>query len=185
LRPKLESSLKHEIKKADGGTSITNVSKIEIDLSNSEEVLFPISSKLTRCSIHVIDSGQIQGIFRKAQLMRNVASTESNEQSSRSHAIFFLNVIGENISLEEESEGTLYLVDLAGSERLSKSNAVGDTLKETQAINRSLSCLSDVFISLANKSAHVPYRNSKLTYLLQAALSGYHKTLMVHPNYRI
>ena len=70
-------------------------------------------------------------------------------------------------------------MDLAGSERLSRSGATGDRRKETQAINKSLSCLSDVFTALGNKSNHVPFRNSKLTYLLQNCLSGNGKTMMM------
>jgi kinesin family protein C1 len=72
----------------------------------------------------------------------------------------------------------LNLIDLAGSERLNKSGATGDRLKETQAINKSLSCLSDVIFSIAKKEEHVPFRNSKLTYLLQPCLGGDSKTLM-------
>jgi kinesin family protein C1 len=67
-------------------------------------------------------------------------------------------------------EGELNLVDLAGSERLGKSGAEGERKRETQAINASLSALSDVVTSLANGEAHVPYRNSKLTHLLQRSL---------------
>jgi kinesin family protein C1 len=76
--------------------------------------------------------------------------------------------------------GALNLCDLAGSERLDRSGAGADAtrLKETQAINKSLSCLGDVFNSLATGASHVPYRNSKLTYLLQDCLSGDGKALM-------
>ncbi len=64
------------------------------------------------------------------------------------------------------------MVDLAGSERLGKSGATGDRLKETCSINKSLSALGDVFTAISKKQAHVPFRNSKLTYLLQPCLSG-------------
>lgn len=122
---------------------------------------------------------QVEDIVNLAACNRSVDKTDMNAHSSRSHSIFSLTIRGFNEAQNTEVEGTLSLVDLAGSERLSRSNATGDRLKEAQAINKSLSSLADVFQALAKKSNHVPYRNSKLTYVLQPALSGDGKTLMM------
>jgi len=87
-------------------------------------------------------------------------------------------VEGENTIAAIKYFGKLHLIDLAGSERLSKTGAEGARLKEAQAINKSLSALGNVIEALQKKSNHVPYRNSKLTYLLQDSLGGHAKTLM-------
>lgn len=126
---------------------------------------------------------QAESIFEKASLNRSTAFTQSNLRSSRSHSIFILNLRGQNSKTGHKSAGVLNLVDLAGSERLSNSHATGDRLKETQAINRSLSCLGDVIHALGQlqngaTQHHIPFRNSKLTYLLKNSLGGDSKTLM-------
>lgn len=114
-----------------------------------------------------------------------------NERSSRSHSVFTLRISGTNAGTGETCEGCLNLVDLAGSERINVSFGSGfgsgggndkERLKETQSINRSLSALGDVIAALGEKGEkgdkHIPYRNSKLTYLLQNSLSGNSKTLV-------
>ncbi|KAI7821158.1 P-loop containing nucleoside triphosphate hydrolase protein [Gamsiella multidivaricata] len=121
---------------------------------------------------------KVAALLTKAAHNRSVGSTQMNERSSRSHCVFTLRLSGRNSITEESSEGVLNLIDLAGSERLSQSGATGDRLKETQAINKSLSCLGDVIYAISNKDPHIPYRNSKLTYLLQNSLGGNSKTLM-------
>merc|ERR1712054_484289 len=102
-----------------------------------------------------------------------------NAQSSRSHSIFALYLTGVNRELNSELHGALHLVDLAGSERLDKSGSTGDRLKEAQNINRSLFCLVDVFLAKSEHRSHVPFRNSKLTHLMEPCLSGQGKTLML------
>ncbi len=123
---------------------------------------------------------QLEALMEVAARSRSVASTKMNSQSSRSHSVFMLHLNGFNEDSGAIVEGALNLCDLAGSERLDRSGAADDAkrLKETQAINKSLSCLGDVFNALATGASHVPYRNSKLTYLLQDCLSGDGKALM-------
>ncbi|KAJ3373781.1 hypothetical protein GGF31_008666 [Allomyces arbusculus] len=128
--------------------------------------------------VDVTSPAQIHAMLVRAARNRAVAATNMNERSSRSHSVFALAIEGRNETTGESGRGTINLVDLAGSERLNQSGAVGDRLKETQAINKSLSALGDVMVALANRDAHVPYRNSKLTYLLQQSLGGNSKTLM-------
>jgi kinesin family protein C1 len=123
---------------------------------------------------------QLEALMGVASRSRSVASTKMNSQSSRSHSVFMLHLNGYNEESGAIVNGALNLCDLAGSERLDRSGAGNDAkrLKETQSINKSLSCLGDVFNALAIGASHVPYRNSKLTYLLQDCLSGDGKALM-------
>ncbi|KAF2107117.1 P-loop containing nucleoside triphosphate hydrolase protein [Lophiotrema nucula] len=123
---------------------------------------------------------RVEELLKTADKNRSVAATKANSRSSRSHSVFILKLVGENNITGERSEGTLNLVDLAGSERLEHSKAEGARLKETQNINKSLSCLGDVINALGSskEGSHIPYRNSKLTYLLQYSLGGNSKTLM-------
>jgi kinesin family member C2/C3 len=83
-----------------------------------------------------------------------------------------VHVRGVDLKNGSTSRGCLHLIDLAGSERVERSEAIGDRLKEAQYINKSLSALGDVIFSLAQKNAHVPYRNSKLTQVLQSSLGN-------------
>jgi kinesin family protein C1 len=139
---------------------------------------------LTKIPIDANDSfagmQQLEALMGVASRSRSVASTKMNSQSSRSHSVFMLHLNGYNEESGAIVNGALNLCDLAGSERLDRSGAGNDAkrLKETQSINKSLSCLGDVFNALATGASHVPYRNSKLTYLLQDCLSGDGKALM-------
>ncbi|XP_031564254.1 kinesin-like protein KIFC3 isoform X2 [Actinia tenebrosa] len=122
---------------------------------------------------------ELNEVFQLGKQNRSTAFTDMNEHSSRSHALLCVTIIGVNRSTGSRTTGKLNLVDLAGSERISKSGSEGARMKEAQNINKSLSSLGDVIHSLKSKSSHVPYRNSKLTYLLQESLGGDSKTLMV------
>ncbi|EGX91689.1 kinase-like protein KLPA [Cordyceps militaris CM01] len=136
-------------------------------------------TSITNCTTVTLNSPDVvETMLSEAQKNRSVAATKANERSSRSHSIFILKLVGKNLATGEQCEGTLNLVDLAGSERLKHSQAEGDRMKETQNINRSLSCLGDVIEALGRGSGHIPYRNSKLTHLLQYSLGGNSKTLM-------
>ncbi|KAK2423988.1 kinesin protein KIN-14N [Trifolium repens] len=150
--PGKQYTIKHD---ANGNTHVSDLTVV--DVQSVKEVAF---------------------LLNQAANSRSVGKTQMNEQSSRSHFVFTLRIYGVNESTDQQVQGVLNLIDLAGSERLSRSGSTGDRLKETQAINKSLSSLSDVIFALAKKEDHIPFRNSKLTYLLQPCLGGDSKTLM-------
>eukprot|EP00435_Cladocopium_sp_Y103_P054328 s541_g17.t1 len=124
----------------------------------------------------VQDSADVEEALERVRTKRHVASTALNERSSRSHTVISLSVLRRSAGVESLGVpvGVLHIVDLAGSERTKVSQAEGLQMKEANCINRSLSALADVLFALgdSSSSAHVPYRNSKLTYLLQDALGG-------------
>jgi kinesin family protein C1 len=129
--------------------------------------------------VTVDDEAEVQPLLMSAAKNRSVACTKMNSNSSRSHTVFRMKLIGANTESGEQRVSQVNLIDLAGSERLSSSGATGDRLKETQAINKSLSSLGDVIAAIGENSKHIPYRNSKLTYLLQNCLGGQSKVLML------
>ncbi|XP_068564558.1 kinesin-like protein KIF3C [Cebidichthys violaceus] len=136
---------------------------------------------LTSCVCKSIK--EIEEVMNVGNQARAVAATDMNEHSSRSHALFLITVECSQPGPDGRKHirvGRLNLVDLAGSERQAKTGVQGERLKEAAKINLSLSALGNVISALADgRSGHVPYRDSKLTRLLQDSLGGNAKTVMV------
>uniref|UniRef100_A0A8C2FRQ5 Kinesin-like protein n=1 Tax=Cyprinus carpio TaxID=7962 RepID=A0A8C2FRQ5_CYPCA len=126
---------------------------------------------------------EIEHVMNVGNQNRSVGATNMNEHSSRSHAIFVITVECSELGPDGENHirvGKLNLVDLAGSERQTKTGAQGERLKEATKINLSLSALGNVISALVDgRSTHIPYRDSKLTRLLQDSLGGNARTVMV------
>ena len=126
---------------------------------------------------------EMENVLLAGKKNRSVGATLMNQDSSRSHSIFTIVVESSSTGADGSAHiraGKLNLVDLAGSERQSKTGATGDRLKEATKINLSLSALGNVISALVEaKTQHVPYRDSKLTRLLQDSLGGNTKTVMV------
>nr|XP_021400760.1 kinesin-like protein KIF3C [Lonchura striata domestica] len=126
---------------------------------------------------------EIEHVMNLGSQTRSVGSTNMNEHSSRSHAIFLITIECSETGPDGDEHirvGKLNLVDLAGSERQSKMGAHGERPKEASKINLSLSALGNVISALVDgRSTHIPYRDSKLTRLLQDSLGGNAKTIMV------
>ncbi|CAF4180559.1 unnamed protein product, partial [Rotaria magnacalcarata] len=119
-------------------------------------------------------------IMEEGKNNRHIAVTNMNEHSSRSHSVFLIHVKQENVESEKKLTGKLYLVDLAGSEKVSKTGAEGQVLDEAKNINKSLSALGNVISALADGTkSHVPYRDSKLTRILQESLGGNARTTII------
>lgn len=153
------------------------------DCSNKRLVIRSISqpnglSVPDASMLPVESTPDVLDLMKIGQKNRAVGATALNERSSRSHSVLTVHVQGTDLASGAILHGCLHLVDLAGSERVDRSEVTGDRLREAQHINKSLSALGDVISALANKSAHVPYRNSKLTQILQDSLGGHAKTLM-------
>ncbi|KPJ12762.1 Kinesin-like protein KIF3A [Papilio machaon] len=136
---------------------------------------------LTGYVVHNAD--ELEKIMSVGNKNRHIGATAMNIESSRSHAIFSITVESSKKGNDGKTHvkmGKLHLVDLAGSERQSKTQATGTRLKEASKINQSLSVLGNVISALVDgKSTHIPYRNSKLTRLLQDSLGGNSKTVMI------
>lgn len=130
--------------------------------------------------IYVSSVQEVYEVMRRGDAARAVAATNMNQESSRSHSIFVITITQKNVETGSAKSGQLFLVDLAGSEKVGKTGASGQTLEEAKKINKSLSALGMVINSLTDgKSTHIPYRDSKLTRILQESLGGNSRTTLI------
>ncbi|KAI5821176.1 P-loop containing nucleoside triphosphate hydrolase protein [Pyronema omphalodes] len=169
------------------------VSYMEIYMERIRDLLNPINDNLPvheeknrgvyvkgLLEVYVSSVEEVYEVMRRGGSARAVAATNMNQESSRSHSIFVITINQKNVETGSLKTGSLYLVDLAGSEKVGKTGASGQTLEEAKKINKSLSALGMVINSLTDgKSTHVPYRDSKLTRILQESLGGNSRTTLI------
>ncbi|EGD74443.1 hypothetical protein PTSG_12363 [Salpingoeca rosetta] len=131
--------------------------------------------------LYMQDPEDVMDVMRAGAERRSVASTNMNDISSRSHSVFLMEISQKDTVRGGMKTGKLFLVDLAGSEKVSKTHAEGEVLQEAKNINKSLSALGLVIMSLTDgqKRQHVPYRDSKLTRILQESLGGNSRTTII------
>ncbi|KAG0300319.1 hypothetical protein BGZ98_009269 [Dissophora globulifera] len=169
------------------------VSYMEIYMEKIRDLLNPVNDNLPiheeknrgvyvkgLFEVYVSSISEIHEVMRRGGQSRMVAYTNMNAESSRSHSIFVVTISQKNLVDGSVKSGKLYLVDLAGSEKVGKTGASGQTLEEAKKINKSLSALGMVINSLTDgKSTHIPYRDSKLTRILQESLGGNSRTTLI------
>ncbi|ORZ02025.1 kinesin heavy chain [Lobosporangium transversale] len=169
------------------------VSYMEIYMEKIRDLLNPVNDNLPiheeknrgvyvkgLFEVYVSSIAEIHEVMRRGGNSRMVAYTNMNAESSRSHSIFVVTISQKNLLDGSVKSGKLYLVDLAGSEKVGKTGASGQTLEEAKKINKSLSALGMVINALTDgKSTHIPYRDSKLTRILQESLGGNSRTTLI------
>ncbi|XP_045601943.1 kinesin heavy chain isoform X3 [Procambarus clarkii] len=155
---------------------LLDVSKVNLSVHEDKNRVPSVKGATER---FVSSPEEVFEVIELGKSNRHVAVTNMNEHSSRSHSVFLIQVKQENIENQKKLLGKLYLVDLAGSEKVSKTGAEGAVLDEAKNINKSLSALGNVIAALADGKTHVPYRDSKLTRILQESLGGNARTTIV------
>ncbi|KAF8609864.1 kinesin heavy chain [Ceratobasidium sp. AG-I] len=172
---------------------LVKVSYMEIYLERIRDLLAPHNDNLqvheeknkgvyvkNLSDYYVGSAKEVYEIMRQGGSARAVTATNMNAESSRSHSIFLITIQQRNTETGALKTGNLYLVDLAGSEKVGKTGASGQTLEEAKKINKSLSALGMVINALTDgKSSHIPYRDSKLTRILQESLGGNSRTTLI------
>jgi hypothetical protein len=147
----------------------------KLDIKKDKKGMVFVSGCVTK---EASSAQQLFELFELGSQNRHTASTKMNAESSRSHLVLGIVIETTNLSNGQVVKGKLSLVDLAGSERAAKTGASAEQLREAQSINKSLSALGDVISALSSEQAFIPYRNNKLTLLMQDSLGGNAKTLM-------
>jgi len=170
------------------------VSFLEIYMEKIMDLLDPKKSNLSvrrdpNQGVYVKDASEVYvnnpeemlGVMEAGSRNRSIASTRMNAASSRSHSLFVCTVFQKNTKNDSTKIGKLCCIDLAGSEKTMKTNATGQTLEEAKMINKSLSALGNVINALTDskKSKHIPYRDSKLTQILQESIGGNSLTCLI------
>ncbi|CAL4066577.1 unnamed protein product, partial [Meganyctiphanes norvegica] len=155
---------------------LLDVSKVNLSVHEDKNRVPTVKGATER---FVSSPEEVFEVIEMGKSNRHVAVTNMNEHSSRSHSVFLIQVKQENIENQKKLLGKLYLVDLAGSEKVGKTGAEGVVLDEAKNINKSLSALGNVISALAEGKTHVPYRDSKLTRILQESLGGNARTTII------
>ncbi|GBG74716.1 hypothetical protein CBR_g19122 [Chara braunii] len=152
-----------------------NVKRQKLDIKKDSKGMVVVENATF---ITVLNAQELESRVARGIDKRHVSGTQINAKSSRSHLILSFVIESTNLQTQAVVKGKLSFVDLAGSERLNKSVSVGEQLKETHLINKSLSALGDVISAFSTIELHIPYRNHKLTMLMSDTLGENAKTLM-------
>ncbi|TCD71885.1 hypothetical protein EIP91_000017 [Steccherinum ochraceum] len=194
LIPRITEQIFQSIVESDAHLEyLVKVSYMEIYLERIRDLLAPQNDNLqvheekskgvyvkNLSDYYVSSAREVYEIMRQGGAARVVSSTNMNAESSRSHSIFLITINQKNTDTGAQKTGNLYLVDLAGSEKVGKTGASGQTLEEAKKINKSLSALGMVINALTDtKAKHIPYRDSKLTRILQESLGGNSRTTLI------
>jgi kinesin family protein 5 len=192
--PRIVEQIFDSIRRSDGSIEFTvKVSYMEIYMEKIRDLLLPTNDNLPihedkargvyvkgLGEFYVAGVDEVYEVLDRGGAARMTAATNMNQESSRSHSIFVIEVAQKNIETGSARSGRLFLVDLAGSEKVGKTGASGQTLEEAKKINKSLTSLGMVINALSDgKSTHVPYRDSKLTRILQESLGGNSRTTLI------
>lgn len=192
--PRIVEQIFQSIMSSDGSIEFTvKVSYMEIYMEKIRDLLMPQNDNLPVHEdkargvyvkgLHEFYVGSVEEVYtvlERGGAARAVAATNMNQESSRSHSIFVIEVAQKNVESGSAKSGRLFLVDLAGSEKVGKTGASGQTLEEAKKINKSLTSLGMVINALSDgKSSHIPYRDSKLTRILQESLGGNSRTTLI------